>query len=89
MMLPMFEMLDSTVVSWPERNASLFEQELNHGNRVFHRVFIQVKEMNISEGNVLESGLYANADVSERVHCCNERSNVTPHATPRFCNEPS
>ena len=45
MMLPMFEMLNSTVVSWPERNASLFEQEPNHGNRVFHRVFIQVKEM--------------------------------------------
>lgn len=82
MMLQMFEIQDSTVVFWPERNASPFEQEPNHGNRLFHRVLIQVKGMKkISEGHVLESGLYANGDVWERVHCCYERSNVAPHTS--------
>ena len=45
MMLQVFEIQDSTVVSRQERNASPFEQEPNHGNRVFHRVRIQVKGM--------------------------------------------
>lgn len=57
MMLRVFEIQESTVVSRQERNASPIEQEPNHGNRVFHRVRIQVKGMKKSQ-----RGMFSKAD---------------------------